>query len=145
MPQTSHLHSRALAALACAVALTACAGAGDGRQTLERAAGCWVSNLRWPDTLGLFLDAEGLPGAVLPPPPVRGPIHNAWLLIDDSDSIRVNLGYGGFAGATIWARVEGDSLVGTSIPFTDEVGGPEPAPARFVARRIVCPPGWQDR
>jgi hypothetical protein len=144
MPQTSHLHSRSPVVLVCAVALTACAGALSGRHGLERAAGCWVSNVRWPDTLGLFLDAEGLPGTVLPPPPVPGLIHNNWLLIDDSDSIRVNLGYGGFAGATIRARLEGDSLVGTSLPFTDEVGGLEPAPVRFVARRIVCPPGWQN-
>lgn len=143
MAQPSRPLLRSVVVLVSTVALTVCAGVMSGRQGLERVEGCWVSNLQSPDTFGLFLDAEGLPGAVLPPPPGRGPIHNEWLLIDESDSVRVNLGYGGFAGSTIRARLEGDSLIGTRIPFTDEVGGLEPTPTRFVARRIECPPKWR--
>lgn len=105
--------------------------------------GCWLSSLG-RDTLTLFLDANGLPGPVYPTVPRESPIRFEWLLIEGTDSIRLNLGYGGFGGTTVRATLQGDSLVGSSLPFTDEVGGPEPQLESFSARRVTCSPGdWR--
>lgn len=113
-----------------------------GNNPLAPLEGCWVTNLQWPDTMGLFLDERGAPGPVVTHP--QHPLLNEWLLVHGVDSVRVKLGYGGlYDGTTIVAAARGDSLVGSSLPFTDEVGGPEPQVQSFVARKVKCPEGWR--
>jgi hypothetical protein len=100
--------------------------------------GCWTSNR---PQLGSFeLSYDPVSGERHFSPNDWGdlPVTNQWLPIEATDSIRINYGYGGFVGESVRAQVLADSLIGTSLPFTDEVGGSPPSPAEFKARRVEC-------
>lgn len=104
-------------------------------------AGYWSGGRRLPDPFGLMLDDRGQPGRFMPPAHMR-PIEHSWHRVEGSDSIRINFGYGGFVGATVVARLEGNLLVGWALPFTDEISDGSPTRERFVARRAACPASW---
>ena len=100
--------------------------------------GCWASNRPSLDTFELAYDESG---ATLFRPERSGSLPiNEWHVIGSTDSLRINYGYGGFAGETVRALLVTDSLIGTSVPFTDLVGGPPAPPMEFRAVRIDCPP-----
>ena len=100
--------------------------------------GCWASNRPSLDTFELAYDESGAT-VFRPDRWGRLPITNEWYVIELTDSVRIDYGYGGFAGETVRAVAVGDSLIGTSLPFTDLVGGPPPRATEFRAVRIDCP------
>ena len=131
------------ACIVCALVGTAssCAPRPDLSCSSGTVVGCWSGGRRLPDPFGLLLDDRGQPGRFMPPAHMR-PIEHSWRLVEGSDSIRINFGYGGFIGATVVARLEGDSLVRWALPFTDEFSDGSPTREQFVARRAECPASW---
>lgn len=138
------IRSIATTSLAVMLGLVGCTFRSNHSPSSTHVVGCWASNQMALDTFGLFLNEAGEPGRFMPAPPTGTPIRHRWLRLESSDSIRINFGHGGFVGMTVQARLEADSLVGWTLPFTDEAGGPEPIRTQFVARRIECPRSWSN-